>query len=225
MPNHCPHRTVLGIQDKDGVFAEYVTLPEENLFPIPTDLSDEAAVFVEPLAAACRILEQVRFVEEERVAIIGDGRLGLLIAEVLGRGIRKVTLFGKHEEKLSLVEGLVQTGLVSSYPASAFDVVIDASGSPDGLAAAIHMARPMGTIVLKTTCASGADFNTAPFVIDELTIIGSRCGPFDKALDLLSSSDLDLGKYLTATYPLRDALQAMERAGSKAALKVQIAVE
>jgi len=222
MPHHCPFRTVLGIQNKDGVFAEYVTLPEQNLHEVPSSVSDGAATFAEPLAAACRIKEQVQFVDEERVAIIGDGRLGLLIAEVLGRELKKVTLFGKHPEKMTLVSDIVATELSSSAPERAFDIVIEASGSPSGLAQAVRMVRPEGTVVLKSTCAMGADLNTAPFVINEVTVIGSRCGPFDKALQLLGSGAVEVEKFITATCPLSDALTAFECAQAPASLKIQL---
>ena len=225
MQNHCPHRTVMGILNKDGAFAEYVTLPTENLHVIPDLLSDAAAVFIEPLAAACRINEQLRFVSEERVAIIGDGKLGLLIAEVLGRLLPNVKLFGKHAEKMQLVSNVVETSSIDTSQPRAFDVVVDASGHPDGLNHAMRMVRPMGTIVLKSTCAAGAEFHPAPIVIDELTIVGSRCGPFDKAIEFLQSHDVNLEKYITATYPIAEAEDALNTAQGKGTLKVQLACD
>ncbi|MDA1140853.1 MAG: alcohol dehydrogenase catalytic domain-containing protein [Planctomycetota bacterium] len=225
MRNHCPHRTVMGILNKDGAFAEYVTIPIENLHLIPESLDDVAAVFIEPLAAACRIKEQLRFVSEERVAIIGDGKLGLLIAEVLGRHLPNVRLFGKHDEKMQLVSSVVETLSINTSPSRAFDVVVDASGHPDGLKDAMRMVRPMGTIILKSTCASDADFRPSPIVIDELTLVGSRCGPFDKAIEFMQSHDLRLGKYITATYPLAEAEEALRKAREGGVLKVQLVCE
>lgn len=237
--NHCPHRTVLGILNKNGTMAEYLTLPLRNLHLVPDHVSDAVAVFAEPLAAACRIVEQnlVRYLDEnergsrttvppDRVAILGDGKLGLMIAEVLGRehSLRvgnasvsdndnnnkypKPILFGKHSHKLNLVKG---TSGVDCLPVSeciatdassftgvspnhehAYDVVVDATGSPTGLKLAAGMCRPMGTLVLKSTCADKAGvepFNAAPFVIDELRVVGSRCGPIDRALELLAIVD------------------------------------
>ena len=222
MRNHCPHRTVLGILNKDGAFAEYLTLPTENLHLIPDSLDDNAAVFIEPLAAACRINEQVQLVKDERVAIVGDGKLGLLIAEVLGRLLPHVKLFGRHVEKMKLVSDIVETSSIDNAPSSAFDVVVDACGNPEGLSQAMQMVRPMGTIVLKSTCPAGSGFHPAPIVIDELTIIGSRCGPFDKAIEFMQSHDLNLDKYISATYPLARAEEALRKTQEKETLKVQI---
>lgn len=273
--NHCPNRTVLGILAKDGTMAEYLTLPLRNLHIVPEHVSDECAVFAEPLAAACRIVEQnlVRYLEDhqdvngvppDKVAILGDGKLGLMIAEVLGRehSLRcnchsgpqqlsetlkqyypKPVLFGKHTHKLDLVEGTAGvdckkvaecidttsfTG-VSSQHEHAYDVVVDATGSPAGLKLAAGMCRPMGTLVLKSTCASGLEqFNAAPFVIDELRVIGSRCGPIDRALELLAIREatavqpLRVEKYITKTFALKDAEAAIKCAAERSTMKVQI---
>jgi len=278
--NHCPNRTVLGILAKDGTMAEYLTLPLRNLHIVPEHVSDECAVFAEPLAAACRIVEQnlVRYLEDhhqddensggvppDRVAILGDGKLGLMIAEVLGRehSLRckchssgaqqlsetlkqyypKPVLFGKHSHKLDLVEGTAGvdckkvaecidttsfTG-VSSQHEHTYDVVVDATGSPAGLKLAAGMCRPMGTLVLKSTCASGLEqFNAAPFVIDELRVVGSRCGPIDRALELLAIREetqiqpLRVDKYITKTFSLQDAEAAIKCAAERSTMKVQI---
>jgi threonine dehydrogenase-like Zn-dependent dehydrogenase len=159
------------------------------------------------------------------VAIIGDGKLGLLIAEVLGRLLPKVQLFGKHDEKMQLVSNIVETSSINTSQSRAFDVVVDASGHPDGLKHAMRLVRPMGTIVLKSTCAAGPEFHPAPIVIDELTIVGSRCGPFDKAIEFLQSHDLRPEKYITATYPLAEADEALKKAEGKGALKILLACE
>lgn len=256
--NHCPTRMVLGILGKDGTMAEYLTLPLSNLHIVPDHISDEAACFAEPLAAACRIVEQnlVDFTIDN-VAILGDGKLGLMIAEVIGReyvvenskrkGVEgknsNPILFGKHEHKMNLVaESGVKCihvsecrqednpSMASPKYAGKFDVVIDATGSPAGLSLAANLCRPMGTLVLKSTCAAGEQFNAAPFVIDELKVIGSRCGPIDKALELLAIRDEDksamkplrVGKYITKTFPLKEAVDAIKCAAEKETMKVQI---
>lgn len=251
--NHCPKRSVLGILQRNGTMAEYLTLPVRNLHPVPEDMPDEVAVFSEPLAAACRIVEQglISYDPPDRVAILGDGKLGLMIAEVLGREHAERVgtshdapiLFGKHQHKLQLVrESGVTTKLVSecqdssaagvsSVYAGRFDVVVDATGSPDALALSAALCRPMGTLVLKSTCASTPEkpFNSAPFVIDELKVVGSRCGPIDKALELLAISDsdesrrpLNVTKYITKTFPLSRADEAIRCAAEKSTMKVQI---
>jgi threonine dehydrogenase-like Zn-dependent dehydrogenase len=260
--NHCPNRTVLGILNRNGTMAEYLTLPVRNLHVVPEDVSDEEAVFAEPLAAACRIVEQGLISYDPKrpdaVAILGDGKLGLMIAEVLGRehsrhGIistGKPVLFGKHQHKLDLVKDsgvdgrLVSecqdenafNGVAAEYSAK-YDVVVDATGSPAGLSLAAGLCRPMGTLVLKSTCAAGEKFNAAPFVIDELKVVGSRCGPIDKALELLDLRDegnndasndktsgvnLRVTKYITKTFPLSKANEAIKCAAEKSTMKVQI---
>lgn len=192
--NHCPNRTVLGILNRNGTMAEYLTLPIRNLHKVSNDVTDEEAVFAEPLAAACRIVEQglVDYSRPDKVCILGDGKLGLMIAEVLGREHMKhhltentPVLFGKHQHKLDLVKGSgVDTKLVTECQdaaafngvaaehAAKYDVVVDATGSPAGLTLAAGLCRPMGTLVLKSTCAAGEKFNAAPFVIDELKVVG-----------------------------------------------------
>lgn len=253
--NHCPNRSVLGILQRNGTMAEYLTLPVRNLHIVPDHLSNETAVFAEPLAAACRIAEQDLISYDEphhvdRVAILGDGKLGLLIAEVLGRQhmarlgsaaalYPAPVLFGKHAHKLELISGSgVETRMVeecykdgNSHTAQ-FDVVVDATGSPAGLSLAAKLCRPMGTIVLKSTCAAatldGQAFNTAPFVIDELKVVGSRCGPIERALELLAAKDatdsvpLHMNKYVTKTFPLAQADEAIRCAAEKSTMKVQI---
>jgi len=265
--NHCPNRSVLGILQCNGCMAEYIALPLCNLHKVPDGMSDEVAVFSEPLAAACRIVEQklVRYDAGEKrkpdkVAILGDGKLGLMIAEVLGRehishfgnddndGTTppKPVLFGKHLSKLKLVSVsgvngcLVEEAIdksafngVSSKHAAKYDVVVDATGSPAGLTLAAGLCRPMGTLVLKSTCAAGEQFNAAPFVIDELRVVGSRCGPIYKALELLnlkeegvdSSSSLkplNVEKYITRVFPLSEAPEAIKCAAERSTMKVQI---
>jgi threonine dehydrogenase-like Zn-dependent dehydrogenase len=272
--NHCPNRTVLGILNRPGCMAEYMTLPVRNLHVVPATVPDHVAVFCEPLAAACRIPEQglISMPTGDKVAILGDGKLGLMIAEVVGRlyldhcrdsGIdgndsdgaggassQRPILFGKHPHKLDLVrDSGVETRLVSecmdqpssndngndtivaSQHAGAFDVVVDATGSPAGLALAASLCRPMGTLVLKSTCAAGEVFQAAPIVIHELRVVGSRCGPMDQALELLgmtghtcdnTKTPLGVEKYITKTFTLAQAQEAIQCAAEKSTMKVQI---
>lgn len=307
--NHCPNRTVLGILNQHGTFAEYMILPIQNLHLVPTSsggsngeeekevVRDEIAVFAEPLAAAYRVVEQglVQFSYSnsnggsggggDRVAILGDGKLGLCIAEILGRKYLEAValskkeeeeetttvtttttdsnsssssvsphppiLFGKHQHKLDLVSNsgvdrrfvtecytnnIDIEGGVSSNHANQYDVVIDSTGNPNGLTLAMTLCRPMGRLVLKSTCAAGVQgFNSAPIVIDELTVVGSRCGPIDKALELLAgnsservvngmivSPPLNMEKYITKTFPLSKVREALEFAAKKSTMKVQL---
>mmetsp|Transcript_10533 Transcript_10533/g.16083 ORF Transcript_10533/g.16083 Transcript_10533/m.16083 type:complete len:364 (-) Transcript_10533:55-1146(-) len=232
--NHCPNRTVLGILNHNGTMAEYLTLPISNLHKVPPEMTDETAVFAEPLAAACRIVEQKLTKSTDKVAILGDGKLGLMIAEVIGREAldTRPILFGKHQHKLDLVKDIIDCKFVSEVIdkkafggvaapyASQFDVVVDATGSPAGLSLCAGLCRPMGTLVLKSTCAAGEKFNAAPFVIDELHVVGSRCGPVDKALELLP--EVNVNKYVTKTFPLSQAAKAIACAAEKTTMKVQI---
>ncbi|KAJ8609553.1 hypothetical protein CTAYLR_006028 [Chrysophaeum taylorii] len=225
--NHCPKRTVLGILDKHGTYAQWLTLPAVNLHVVPKGVSTENAAFAEPLAAAFRILEQGLVRDDDEVAVVGDGKLGILISEVLGRHVKKgTTLFGRHHEKMDLVRAPIDKMLsTDALPdrAATFDVVVDATGSPAGMDVSRQLCKPLGTICLKSTCAAGADFNTAPFVIDELRVIGSRCGPFEPALELLNQG-LDLTPLISATFPLEQAEEAVKKAAEKGTIKVQIRV-
>eukprot|EP00929_Paragymnodinium_shiwhaense_P044559 TRINITY_DN22841_c0_g1_i1.p1 TRINITY_DN22841_c0_g1~~TRINITY_DN22841_c0_g1_i1.p1 ORF type:complete len:338 (-),score=51.22 TRINITY_DN22841_c0_g1_i1:155-1168(-) len=231
--NHCPTRTVLGILFKDGTYAQYLTLPVHNLLVVPDNVTTENAAFAEPLAAACRITEQGLIAAGDKTAIVGDGKLGLLIAEVLGRhaaatGCPPPVLFGRHEAKMKLLSAASKVNAAladTALPEKAgfFDVVVDATGSPAGLDLSRQLCRPMGTLVLKSTCAAGTEFNTAPFVIDELKVIGSRCGPFQPALDMLASG-LDLTPLIAKTFPLSEAAEAVKLAGTKGTMKVQLRV-
>lgn len=231
--NHCLQRTVLGILNHDGTYAEYLTLPVANLHTVPDGISNEEAVFVEPLAAACRIIEQGVVHPEDSVCVQGDGKLGLLIAEVISRqGLaRKPVLLGRHKAKMDLLGDAVEAR--GPLPAGeelpedlmgAFDVVVDATGTPAGLMMAARLVRPMGTIVLKSTCAEAATIDTSHFVVSELNVVGSRCGPFPEAVRMLSDGDLDVSKYISAIYSLDDAAAALAHAGEKGCLKVQLAV-
>ena len=221
---HDPKRSVLGILGKDGCFAERITLPAENLVTIPDGISDRAAVFVEPLAAACEILEQIRVRPTDRVAVLGDGKLGLLCAQVVALPGCEVTLFGRHEKKLAIAKnwggiGTLLADAIEDDHHKSFDIVVDCTGRPEGLQNALCLVRPRGTLVLKTTTAAPPDFHTAPIVIDEITIVGSRCGPFAPAVRLLESGRIDVEALIDAEYPLAEALTAFEHAQRKGALK------
>ena len=223
---HCPERTVLGILGRDGAHAEFLRLPLRNLLPVPDELLDEHAVFAEPLAAACGIMERVEIKPGHRVAVIGDGKLGLLCAQAIALSGASVLLIGKHAEKLRIAE---RRGIETSTPRAAskrkreFDVVIEASGSPSGFVGALDLLRPRGTLVLKSTFHGPAqldDINQARFVVDEISIVGSRCGRMQPALDLLKKSAIDIDSLISEEYPLARGLHAMERAGKKGVLKV-----
>lgn len=188
---HCESREVLGIRGRHGAFAEFLSLPAANLHVIPEGLPDGAAVFTEPVAAGCRIIEQIRIAPGQRVAVLGDGRMALLVAQVLVSSGASVTLLGKHAARVSMAQALgLDARLAPSSPlppADRFDVVVEITGRPDGLSRAIDCVRPLGTIVLKTTAHGTACLATWPIVVDEVTIVGSRCGPFEPALELLAS--------------------------------------
>jgi len=225
LPTHCPERTVVGILNHDGAFAETVLIPEHNLHPVPDSLSTSTAVFVEPVAAACRIVEQVS-VTGRRVAVLGDGRLGNLSAQVLRHHGADVHVVGKHPAKLDLLRHLgIRTVLLSELQCNrSCDIVVDCTGSPTGLETALQLIRPCGTIVLKTTVAATQTLHMAPFVIDEITLLGSRCGPFDAALQLLEQGVVDVASLISARFPLDQAVAAFEQASRKDVLKVLLEV-
>lgn len=221
LSRHCPDRTVLGILNHNGAFAEYLTLPLINLHPIPDILPDKYAVFVEPLAAALEILEQVHIEPNDKVAVIGDGKLGLLICQVLRLTGCTLSLIGKHKRKLSLAKSWgVSTTQLEQLPNDKFDVVVEASGSPSGFSTAMNLVCPRGTIVLKSTYHGDLDVNAAPIVINEISIIGSRCGPFEAAIRILERGLVEVESLIDDVYPFDQALQAFERAERKDTLKI-----
>jgi threonine dehydrogenase-like Zn-dependent dehydrogenase len=213
---HCPARTVLGIVKHPGAFAEWLTLPEENLLAVPAQVPDEEAVFCEPVAAACEIQEQLGRLRGERVAVLGDGKLGLLIAQVLQLGGARVHLFGRHPGKMAIA---AQMGVRLGGDGE-FDVTVDATGSPAGLATAVGMTRPRGRIVMKSTVAEPVSLDMAPVIVKEISLVGSRCGRFAPAMRLLAGRKLLLQPMIAGRFPLREAEQAFARAGEKGCLKV-----
>jgi threonine dehydrogenase-like Zn-dependent dehydrogenase len=218
---HCLSRTVMGIAGKDGCFAEYVTLPIANLHLLPDELGDERACFVEPAAAAFEVLEQVMVMGRDRVAVLGDGKLGLLIAQVLETTGCALTLVGKHARKLELArKGGIAVAELGALARKSFDVVIEATGSPSGMQAAIDLVRPRGTVVLKSTYHGKLELDAAPIVIDEITVVGSRCGPFDRAIAALAAGLVRPDEMIDAVVPLSAAHRALERAAQPGTLKV-----
>jgi threonine dehydrogenase-like Zn-dependent dehydrogenase len=222
-PRHCPGRTVLGIVGRDGAHAEYLRLPLRNLLPVPANIADEHAVFAEPLAAACGITERVPITRTMRVAVIGDGKLGLLCAQALALTGAPLLLVGKHTEKLRIAE---RRGIETATTTKAekrkreFDVVVEASGKPAGFALALDLLRPRGTLVLKSTFHGVTEIDAAHLVVDEISVAGSRCGRFGPALDLLKKGAIELDSMISEEYPLSKGVLAMDRASKKGVLKV-----
>jgi alcohol dehydrogenase len=218
--NHCPERTVLGIVGRAGAFASHLSLPAANLHLVPPSMTDEAAVLVEPTAAACEILTQVDVGPKARVAVVGDGRMALLVGQVLSTTGATVSLFGKHDHKLQVARdlGLDARRATADTPVSAFDVTVDVTGRPAGLARAMELVRPRGTVVMKSTFHGETPITLWPAVVDEITLVGSRCGPFADAIALLSGGQVRTSPLLSGTYPLEDFAAAFVAARS--ALKV-----
>ena len=221
-PTHCPHRTVLGILGHDGAFADLIAVPQRNLHVVPDSMSDDVAVFTEPVAAAFQVPAQIAIRRDDRIVVLGDGRLGNLCAQVLAGLSDHVLAVGKHAEKLALLSARgIRTALLGDVGQERMaDVVVECTGSETGLPTALRIVRPRGTIVLKTTVAGTQALAWAPFVIDEVTLVGSRCGPFDQALDALDAGRIDVSPLITDRFGLTDGLAALERARSKGALKV-----
>ena len=223
LARHCPQRTVLGIVNRPGAFAEYVTLPEANLHQVPEEISDRTATFTEPLAAACEILEQMPLPTGTRVAIVGDGRLGLLVAQVLKHAGAQVTLIGRHGWKLDLARpwGMrVLSEGAEELASSSFPVTVEATGSPRGIGEALRLVEPRGTVVIKSTFHGAANFDATKLVVDEVTLLGSRCGVFAPALELLRQGQVTVQHLITKTFPLEQGLEAFQYLDQTSALKV-----
>jgi threonine dehydrogenase-like Zn-dependent dehydrogenase len=220
---HCPTRTVLGIVGRDGAHAELLKLPLVNLLPVPDEIPDTQAVFVEPLAAACGILERASITSQSKVAVIGDGKLGLLCAQVIATTGADLTLIGKHQSKLQIAE---RNG-IETLPADQanrrareFDVVVEASGSPTGFALALDLLRPRGVLVLKSTFHGTTEMDAARIVVDEISVVGSRCGRFAPALELLKQGQIDVDSMISEQFPLAEGVRAMARAAEPGVMKV-----
>lgn len=223
-PRHCAARTVLGIVGRDGAHAEFLSLPARNLIEVPHNVADEQAVFIEPLAAAFGITEQVDLGRETKVAVIGDGKLGLLCAMAAALKTSHVTLIGKHKNKLHIAEKRNIRGILVNEDSHAidrsFDVVIEASGSESGFATAVNIVKPRGKIVLKSTFHGSPTWQASRVVVDEITVVGSRCGRFAPAVDLLTSGSIDVSDMIDGEFSLADGVAAIGHAAKKGTLKI-----
>jgi threonine dehydrogenase-like Zn-dependent dehydrogenase len=221
---HCPSRTVLGIKGRHGSMAEFLSLPMENLHAVPDTLADDAAVFTEPVAAALEVQRQVAIDAGARVVVVGDGKLGQLVARTLAQAGHRPTVIGRHERKLALLSRLgIATAAGGDLPPREADVVIECTGNPDGLALARALVRPRGTIVLKSTYHGEVPLNLSGIVVDEVTLVGSRCGPFAPALALLAGGGLEVADMVDQRFPLDDGVAAFAAAAAPGVLKVLIA--
>lgn len=220
-PTHCENRTVLGIVNRNGAFAEYLSLPIENLHILPENVSTAAATFTEPLAAALEIQQQITLCEDDRVLVVGDGKLGQLIAQTLALTGCDLLVVGRHEDKLlNLAARGIKTALANSVKDRYFDVSIDCTGNPEGFNTARRALRPRGTLILKSTYAGNLSLDASALVVDEITLIGSRCGPFVPALELLGTKKVNVQSLIQGIYPLSLGLEAVEKAKTKGVLKV-----
>ena len=220
LARHCPNRTVLGILGRDGAFAEFLRLPDINLIPIPDSIPDELAVFVEPLAAAYEIFEQVHLARNQTIVVLGDGRLGALVALTLKSEKYLPVVAGHHREKLARLADLGLETAEESTLHDKFDVVIECSGSESGFRRAVELMRPRGTIILKSTAAAAAELNLAPIVVNEITVVGSRCGRFQPALDALAAGKIDPRPLIDGAFALEDGIAAFEDATNPLNFKI-----
>jgi len=226
LQTHCPNRTVLGILNHDGAFADHIAVPQVNLHAVPDSISTDVAVFTEPVAAAYQIPAQLPIARTDRIIVLGDGRLGNLCAQVLAGLSDHVIVVGKHPEKLALLQARgIATALVTDAIGERMaDIVVECTGSETGLPTALKLVRPRGTIVLKTTVAGTQTLAWAPFVIDEITLVGSRCGPFDQALKALAEGRVNVAPLISDRFDLSDGAKALEHARTKPVLKVLLDV-
>lgn len=221
MSSHCENRTVLGIVNRNGAFADYLCLPIENLHTVPDNVPTEAATFTEPLAAAMEIQQQVLLEPNYRVLVVGDGKLGQLVAQTLALTDCDLLVVGRHRDKLVNLEAQgIKTGLADAVTDTAFDISVECTGNPEGFAIARRALRPRGTLVLKSTYAGKLSLDASSLVVDEITLIGSRCGPFAAALQLLAAGQVDVKPLIHACYPLTEGLTAFEHAQKRGVLKV-----
>jgi threonine dehydrogenase-like Zn-dependent dehydrogenase len=220
---HCRRRRTLGIHGRDGALAEYLVLPERNLHLVPAALADEAAVFVEPLAAACQILDQIHLHPTDRVIVLGDGKLGLLVAQVLALTGCDLTVVGRHEDKLAILAAqAISTRIGSEGLEGQADIVVECTGRVEGFATARDLVRPRGTMVLKSTYYGLVEADLSSLVVDEIQVVGSRCGPFPAALRLLADKRVDVTPLIEAEYPIDQGLTAFEHAARRGSLKVLV---
>jgi len=226
LSNHCRRRTVLGIDGRDGVFAERVAVPERNLHAVPDAVSDRQAVFVEPLAAAFQVVKQCPVEKRTRVAVVGAGRLGLLVAQVLQQTGADLEVVGRNERSLAFCErhGIRATSVAEFSPRPDKDLVVECSGSPTGFELAVRMLRPRGRLVLKSTYAGGAPIDLAPVVVHELQVVGSRCGPFADAINALARGQIDVETMISREWPLERGVEAIQAAGDPRYLKVLLTI-
>lgn len=224
-PTHCDRRTVLGIVNRPGAFAEYLTLPSANLHPVPDTVPTDAATFTEPLAAALEIQQQVRVSQAEKVLVVGDGKLGQLVAQTLALTGCDLLVVGRHADKLANLQNRgIATGFADAVQDRAYDLSVECTGNPEGFAIARRALRPRGTLVLKSTYAGHLTIDASSLVVDEITLIGSRCGPFAPALELLKTEQVDVLPLIHARYPLSQGLQAFAHAQQRGVLKVLLEV-
>lgn len=222
-PTHCPNRTALGIRGRDGVLADSFCLPAHNLYPVPDTISDAEAVFTEPLAAACEILEQIHVHPTDRAVVLGDGKLGLLVAQVLALTGCELTAIGHHREKLALLAARgIHTQIGDEGLVGRADLVVECTGQAEGFDTARRIVRPRGTLVLKSTYHGLVRVDLSRLVVDEVHVVGSRCGPFGAALRLLAQHLVEVTSLIEAEYPLDQAVTAFEHAGQRGALKVLV---
>lgn len=227
-PSHCEKRTVLGIINHHGAFADYLTLPIVNLHPVPESLSNDIATFTEPLAAALEIQEQIAIGSQDRVLVVGDGKLGQLVAQTLALTGCQLLVIGRHTHKLAnLAARDIAVGLADTIDdhLRSFDIAIECTGNPQGFELACRALRPRGTLVLKSTYADKLTIDASALVVDEITLIGSRCGPFAKALDVLTKADVDISPLIQATYALSQGLEAFAAAQQRGSQKVLLAMD
>ncbi len=227
LANHCRRRTVVGIAGRDGAFAERVVVPERNLHALPDAISDEQAVFVEPLAAAYQVIHQVPIEKRMRVVVVGSGRLGLLVAQVLHRTGCQLEVVGRNELTLRFCErkGIRATPVADFVPRGDADVVIDCTGAAEGFALATQVVRPRGVFVLKSTYAGGAPLELAPLVVNEVTVVGSRCGPFPEAIQALAHETIDVETMIGRTLPLERGVEAFDMARDPRFIKILLKCE
>ncbi|MGK7932981.1 MAG: alcohol dehydrogenase catalytic domain-containing protein [Microcystaceae cyanobacterium] len=224
-PTHCENRTVLGIVNRNGAFAEYLTLPIHNLHPVPHNVTTDAATFTEPIAAALEIQQQTQINPNHRVLVVGDGKLGQLVAQTLALSGCDLLVVGRHREKLNLLEDLnIKTGFKDLISPRSFDLAVECTGNPEGFELARQSLRPRGILVLKSTYAGKLTLDASALVVDELTVLGSRCGPFDKAIEVLAEEKIKIDSLIQGRYPLHEGLKAFEKAQTRGTLKILLEI-